>query len=307
MPITLPHNNLHGFTLVEMAIVLVIIGLSLGMLLPMTTGLLDSQKRQLVQTKLSVIDTALVNFVAQNKRLPCPALGTTASGAVGAGIENVALGACAPATEISGVVPWVTLGISENDASDPWNGRITYRVDPVLAQFAPAVPSLLMDMSNCDPAGTGAAGGSGAVACQNPTPPCTANPATCTSPMNFLIVGTGKGLDVWNGVGGGAGWATRTNNRGTGTGAAYVLISHGPSGTGAYNSGGVLQPGNIAAGADEIPNQNGQAVAIPSAQGSTYREGQLNDVQTALHFDDYLSHPTIMAVLQKANLGPRAH
>lgn len=296
-----PLNADRGFTLVEMAIVLLIIGLSLGMVLNISTGMRDSQNRQLAKTKLATLDTALANFVAQNRRLPCPANGTIASGAANAGLEtlNVATGLCNPANQVNGVIPWVSLGLSEEDATDPWNARITYRVDPQLARN---LPSPLMNMSNCDPAGTGGTGAGGA--CQTPTPPCTSNPATCTSPTNFLA---NKGLDVWNGVGGAAGWANRQNNRVTGSGAAYVIISHGPSGTNAYNSSGALQPGTIAAGTDETPNLNNQAVPVASAQATTYRNAPLNDVATAAHFDDYLSHPTIMSVLNKVGLGPRAH
>lgn len=304
-----PSHFNQGFSLIEMAIVLLIIGLALGMILNVTRGMRDTQNRQLVQSKLTTLDTALANFVAQNKRLPCPANGTIASGAVNAGIETLSpgpppaalppKGSCNPTSQINGVIPWVTLGLTESDASDPWNGRMSYRVDPALAGSAPL--PLLMDMSKCDPSSSGAAGAGGI--CQTPAPPCAGTTA-CTSPSNFL---NGKGLDVWDGVGGAGGWATRQNNRVSGTGAAYVVISHGPSGTGAYNSNGILQPGSIAAGTNETPNRNNRAIAIPSALGTSYRDAQLNDITTAAHFDDYLSHPTIMSVLNKANLGPRAH
>jgi len=126
----------------------------------------------------------------------------------------------------------------------------------------------------------------------------------CVPPATYLAA---KGLDVWNGVGGAAGWVTRTNNRAGGSGAAYVLISHGPSGAGAYNGGGILQPGNVAPGTDEAFNSNGIAVYTAGTLATTYRDAQLTDLAGATHFDDYLSHPTIMTVLQKANLGPRAH
>lgn len=312
-----PSHFNQGFSLIEMAIVLLIIGLALGMTLNVTRGMRDTQNRQLVQSKLTTLDTALANFVAQNKRLPCPANGTIASGAVNAGIEfpSPATGTCNPAAQTYGVVPWVTLGLTEDDATDPWFGRMTYRVDPTLTQIAP----LLMNMSNCDPSSSGATGAGGI--CQTPAPPC-AGTAGCTSPSDFLL---NKGLDVWDGVGGAGGWATRQNNRANGTGAAYVIISHGPTGAGAYNKNGAgaplfaPQPGSIAipnpipppvvlpAGNDEIPNFNGQAIALPAVQATTYRDAQLNDITTTVHFDDYLSHPTIMSVLNKANLGPRAH
>ncbi|MDO8702008.1 MAG: type II secretion system protein [Undibacterium sp.] len=304
-----PSHFNQGFSLIEMAIVLLIIGLALGMTLNVTRGMRDTQNRQLVQSKLTTLDTALANFVAQNKRLPCPANGTIASGAVNAGIETLSpgpppaalppKGSCNPISQINGVIPWVTLGLTESDASDPWNGRMSYRVDPALAGSAPL--PLLMNMSNCDPSRI--AVGVASTSCAAPILPCTES-SGCTSPNDFLL---NKGLDVWNGVGGAGGWATRQNNPANGTGAAYVIISHGPSGTGAYNGNGILQPGSIAAGTNETPNRNNRAIAIPSALGTSYRDAQLNDITTAAHFDDYLSHPTIMSVLNKANLGPRAH
>lgn len=307
-----------GFTLIEMAIVLVVIGLLLGILLGPGREILENQKRKAVRAKLDAADTALANFVALNKRLPCPANGTIVSGGVNAGVEAVALGRCAPLTEINGVLPWVTLGLAEEDARDPWNARLTYRVDPALAA-APPQP-LLMNMTNCDPSSTGLAGPGGI--CIAPLGACTGN-ANCTSPANFLA---GKGLDVWDGLNGAAGYNARQNNSATVTGAAYVLISHGPSGAGAYNGQtSALQPGSIALGKDlEEQNVNGQPLAKPATQATAYRDAPLNDntqvyvvpppipvpapaPRTAVHFDDYLSHPTIMTVLNRAQLGPRAH
>jgi len=308
-----PPESTHGFSLVEMAIVLLIIGLAAGMIITVSGSMLDAQKRQTVRTQLDTLDTALANFVAKNKRLPCPADGAIASGQVNAGVERPfpATGVCDPASVTRGVVPWVTLGVSESDAADQWYGRITYRVDPALAQIAP----LPMDMGNCDPAAAGLTAGG---ACQVPAVACAGSLA-CTSPSNFLA---NKGLDVWNGVGGVAGWGERTNNRSAGTGAAYVIISHGPTGAGAYNKNGALpprflpQPGTLSIpnppgpavqfGADEGPNANNQALVL-SLQATSYRDAALNDVRSLAHFDDYLSHPTIMSVLNKANLGPRAH
>lgn len=303
-----PPESSQGFTLIEIAIVLLIIGLALGMVLSVSSSMTDSQKRQTVRTQLNTLDTALANFVAKNKRLPCPADGAIASGTLNAGVEMpvVPTGLCSPVNQIHGVVPWITLGLTESDGSDPWFGRFTYRVQPALASSL----TPLMDMSNCDPAGIGLAGAGGIC-----LTPCAGT--ACTSPTNFLA---SKGLDVWNGdpdPASAAGWATRVNNPALGTGAAYVIISHGPSGGRAYNSSGLLQPGSIAAGPNEMPNLNNQAIAIPSALATTYRDAQLNDNATGTvfvpvlvwgrHFDDYLSHPTIMSVLNRANLGPRAH
>jgi prepilin-type N-terminal cleavage/methylation domain-containing protein len=298
-----------GFTLVEMAIVLVIIGLAAGMLLTAGTAMLDNQKRKAVRAQLETLDNALARFVAVNKRLPCPADGISPTGSSGAGMETVLAGACSPVNQQRGVVPWVTLALTEADVIDPWGGRITYRVDPALA-----ASTLLMNMSNCDPSSTGPATGG---ICITPTLPCTGT-AGCTSPANFLA---NKGLDVWDGLNGAAGFAARQNNRVTGSGAAYVLISHGPTGTGAYNHSGVLQTGSAITSLREEPNLNNTTLALPATESTVYRDAPLNDrdtlyvwppgpvqpARTEFLFDDYLSHPTIMAVLSKANLGPRAH
>jgi prepilin-type N-terminal cleavage/methylation domain-containing protein len=304
----------QGFTLLEMAVVIVIIGLAMAMLIPTTRGMRDAENRTLVQKKLDALDTAMANFVAANRRLPCPANGTIASNAANAGVESPfpATGTCNAASQIFGVVPWVTLGLTEEEATDPWLGRMTYRVDPALTQIAPR----LMDMSNCDPSSV--AGGVGAGnSCKTPIPPCGGN-AGCTSPSEFLL---NKGLDVWDGLNGNAGWAARQNNRSNGTGAAYVIISHGPTGSGAYNKNGSVSPFNTQTGTLAIPNPpgpaetggtneqlnyNGKAIVL-SDQNNSYRTSPLNDVVSLVHFDDYLSHPTIMSVLNKANLGPRVH
>jgi prepilin-type N-terminal cleavage/methylation domain-containing protein len=307
-----PRSFARGFTIIEMAIVLVIIGLASVMLIRASSGMLDNEKRKTVRTTLDTVDAALANFVAVNKRLPCPADGRIARGGVNAGVELVtaATGACNPVNQQWGVVPWVTLGLSEQAASDPWNGRLTYRVDPALAGSAPL--PLLMNMSNCDPSANGPAA---AGACATPVAPCTGS-AACTSPSSFLA---GKGLDVWDGRNGVPGFNARQNNRITGSGAAYVLISHGPKGVRAYNANGILQIGPYNQ-TEELPNFNNQPVVLVATTANTYRDLPANDntsqrpppasplvIDPYLYFDDYLSHPTIMAVLNKANLGPRAH
>ena len=93
------------------------------------------------------------------------------------------------------------------------------------------------------------------------------------------------------------------------TGAAYVVISHGENGQGAYSNQGTLQAGTIASGTLESAN-NAADVAFVKSVSSTaaafvddfpvYTEG-------AGHFDDWLLRPSILTVATKAQLGPRAH
>ena len=288
------------------AIVLLILLAGLGQLALREMSKHFDQKSSL-QVQFDKLESALTNFVVQNKRLPCPADGRIASTAANVGIE-ISFPACNQ--QQYGVIPWVTLGLSETDAMDLWGARITYRVDPALAGNAPT----LMNMSNCDVSGTGSVAAGGA--CRTPTPTCVANPATCTSPATFLA---GKGLDVWNGVGGAAGWAARINNRVTGSGAAFVLISHGDTGAGAYNSRGNYQPGSIGpislaplpgtqfAGNNEMPNINNQILVLPATQGSTFRDAQRDTSRSLTNFDDVVRHPTISAILTRASLQERVH
>lgn len=246
----------------------------------------------------SKIDKALTVFVTQNKRLPCPANGTTPSGTLNAGVEMLVAGICSPATQINGVVPWVTLGLSEEDAADPWHARITYRVQAELARNS---APLLMDMSWCDSAGTPSGAVGLSLSCVS-----GCNGTACTNPLNFLY---SKGLQVQDGTGA---WLNQPKPLWTGmplppppnsSGAAYVLISHGPTGGGAYNAGGVLQPGSVALGTNEILNRANQTLTVTTV----FMDAAQNSASDSGHFDDYLSHPSIQTVLDRANLGARSH
>lgn len=113
-----------GFTLVEMAVVLVVIGLLMAGLLGTLRSQTESRRLQETQTAMTEIRDALVAFTLQNRHLPCPANPALATGAATAGREdrNLATGQC---NRLSGVVPWSDLGVKELDA---WGRRYTYRV-----------------------------------------------------------------------------------------------------------------------------------------------------------------------------------
>jgi prepilin-type N-terminal cleavage/methylation domain-containing protein len=229
----------RAFTLVEILVVLVIVGILLSMAMALTRGLTAAQKRSLTATRIAAIDAALVQFVMQQRRLPCPADGTIATGLPNAGVEGWAAGACTTPTQVNGVVPWITLGLAEVDATDGWDRRLTYRVSPAL------VAASIMDMSQCDPAG-GAPANAGAcqAGCVNTAV------ASCTTPTNYLI---GKGLEVRNVVG-----ATimkqPTALTPTDAAAAYVVISHGESGGGGYLNSGQLFTSTTTDGLEEAKN-----------------------------------------------------
>jgi prepilin-type N-terminal cleavage/methylation domain-containing protein len=277
----------RGFTLVEIVVVLLIFGIVLAMAAAITRGVVASQKRSLTATRLAAVDAALVQFVMQQRRLPCPADGTKASSDANAGTEerNVA-GVCT--SMATGVVPWRALALTEAEATDGWDRRLTYRVDGELVKDAG------MDMTNCDPAG-GEPQGAVPTAC---TAGCTsANLAACTPPIKFLSgTGSAKGLMVRNMAG------TVVMNPATGagpnTGAAYVVISAGESGGGAYLSTGTL---STSTATDHAEEQKNYANVAP---GGYYVD---NTEQAAPHFDDVVSRPSILSVATKAGVAPRSH
>ena len=282
-------SRFRGFTLVEILVVLVIVAILLAMAMALTRGITAAQKRSLTATRMAAVDAALVQFVMQQRRLPCPADGTIASGMPNAGVEGWAGGVCTTPTQVNGVVPWVTLGLAEPDGTDGWDRRLTYRVASAL------VAANIMDMSSCDPAGTG--GPSGSNGCL-PVPPCAnSSLGNCTSPTTYLV---GKGLTVQNVVGASL-MKPPTAGIPTDVGAAYIVISHGETGGGAYLGSGQLATSTSADGLEEAKNY-ANLVLQPY-----YVDDSISDAAGATHFDDMVSRPAVLAVITKAALGPRSH
>lgn len=284
----------YGFTLIETVVVLLIVSLLIAMAAAMTRGVMAAQQRSLTATRMAGIDAALAQFVATQKRLPCPALGTRGPGDSQLGTEeNWTAGGCT-GNQQHGIVPFRALGLVELDALDGWGRRLTYRVDPLLAATD------AMDMSACDPAGAGDATGM-PLKCASP---CVAtNVAACTGPMRYLTNNggaNGKGLTVRNVTG----VSILNPNANPHFGAAYVVISAGETGGGAYLPSGVAAP----LGFEGTEEQRNFATQVYTNNAVSYFvDDAINDTAGATHFDDILSHPTVLALATRAGLGPRAH
>lgn len=277
----------RGFTLIEVVVVMLIFSVVIAMVAVMTRGITAAQKRSLTQTRIAGVEAALVQYVLQQKRLPCPADGTLPSTDNNAGIEGPRNAAGCTGTLANGVVPWRAIALTETEISDGWDRRLTYRVFPALGADNG------LNMSMCDPAGTeaGAVPRACNVLCVSTTP------AACTPPSAFIGA---KGITVRNV----AGTTVMDPAGGVNTGAAYVLISHGESGGGGYLGSGSLQVSTVGDGAEEQRNY----ASLPFVAGVTfYVDDTTNDTIGATHFDDIVMRPSIMAVASKAGLAPRPH
>ena len=109
-------NRARGFTLIEIAVVLFIVALLGGAIAQYLAGQISATKQAITQTRQASIKAALTNFIARNNRLPCPAIATTPSGAVGDGVEAPWPGCTGTVNVVTplvatGTVPWVSLGL----------------------------------------------------------------------------------------------------------------------------------------------------------------------------------------------------
>lgn len=118
-----------GFTLAELAVVLVIVGLLLGGLMIPLSAQMDIRAQSDAKKLFSDIREALLGFALTHSAtdgkpyLPCP--DTDDDGA-----ENRTGNVC---TNQEGRIPWADLGLP---AIDAWNNRIRYRVDNIFSNNA---------------------------------------------------------------------------------------------------------------------------------------------------------------------------
>ena len=115
----------HGFTLVELALVLFIVSLVLGAILGPLGTRLEAEEREKTQAVMENMKEALYGFAAAPPgRLPCPDTDNPPDGQ-----ENPPGGA-GGCNALEGVLPWVTLGVEQRDS---WRQNYRYRVTGAFA------------------------------------------------------------------------------------------------------------------------------------------------------------------------------
>lgn len=239
-----PIGRQHGFTLLEIAIVLVVIGLALAATIVPVGRLIQSGQAGSNQARLDSALEALLAFAAINGRLPCP-------DRTGDGLEDRRAGAD-PATFgcagnlYEGFLPWVTLGVPQGDY---WGTRLRYRVSAEFTRAGNTNEWICGPVAGQSLAGTAAPGC--AVAGTLP-PGCNATPANPNS-CTFEIADTGD-IPVRDGQAGRAGSVFLMDPTvAPPTGAVAVIVSHGANRRGGTGTDGTVF-GVPAAGTDEALN-----------------------------------------------------
>ncbi len=113
----------RGFSLVELSIVLVIVGLMIGGLVTPLAMQLEQRKGNETRKALDEASEALVGYALRYGHLPCPAISASN------GLEDRRGTRCGNGKR-HGFLPWVTLGVPK---SDSWAHLYRYSVTPAFS------------------------------------------------------------------------------------------------------------------------------------------------------------------------------
>lgn len=109
-----------GFSLIELAIVLVVMALLLGGLFVPLTAQIEQQRIRETQKAMEEIKEALLGYAIVKGYFPCPAVSATVGNEDRAGV------ACNAGKRV-GFIPWADLGVAKADA---WGRLFRYSVNP---------------------------------------------------------------------------------------------------------------------------------------------------------------------------------
>lgn len=218
----------RGFSLVELAVVVLIVGLVLGGVV-MTLSAQEEQRASAeTRRRLEAAVDAVIGFAIVNRRLPCPAVVATG------GVESPAGGGNCT-SPFGGFLPGRTLGVAPVDAQgfvvDAWGNRIRYAVaSQVVGATCAAGAPHFTSQANLRANGVG----------------CQPNDLlVCQSSLGILPLANPPSCNA----------AASVTNQQT---VAFLVLSTG-------KNGGVVAGGQ---GADEVANTNGDAIFISREHGT---------------------------------------
>jgi type II secretory pathway pseudopilin PulG len=225
-------KNFHGFTLVEIAITLLIVTLLLGGLVPTISSQVEQRNLNDTRKQLDEIQQALLGYAVSYGRLPCPAMNSGTESFASGG--NAANGKCS--NFYNGYVPAATLGLNGLDAqgflNDAWGNRLRYAVSSwssasfgVNNVFTSANGMSIVGISNLTPNLLVCASATGVSSTS-----CGAGNSLTPNGAAAIIYSTGK-----NGGYGGSGTDEAENPNPNSTNNNLIFISHPPTNNAATN------------------------------------------------------------------------
>lgn len=261
-----------GFTLPEMAIVVVIAGLLLVTLLPALRATQSAAALSATQSNLQTLLRATAAYVAANGCLPCPTPGNKIFGAEQGKVGTASNTACGACSYPDGIAPFASLGLDATTAKDGWGRWMTMHVDPALT---------------------------------NPTP-CSATEIASETP------GCSKNDRLQNGYCKAESRSDpalqqririRYQNAGNGT-ASVLFLSHGANGYGAY----VKKPQSLADPCDNSRMNFPAGARCPgSAEACNNKclspDNQFYEIQRGETFDDILAYADRNALVSMLGSG----
>lgn len=302
----------HGFTILELAIVLAIIALIAGTGLSIASGALKAADRVTTQERLNTIKLAVDGFAKAYGYYPCPANRTLTPSNANFGIERRTGATACDATAVTvggtysiGMVPVRTLGLPDNYAADAWSNKLTFAVSNSVVSGPGSFrnPGNLEIRSgslttyrklgvvvNTTSGGTASAnGGTVRLTFASNTGAVTGNLVYVNSPSysgsyTATVSGGGSVVDI----------AAPYSAADTGViigvptitgGATYAIVSHGPNAQGAVPLSSTAVPSNKSCDAAKVEGENcdnGNNIFFDNA----YNDG----VNVSLFFDDYVAY-----------------
>lgn len=218
-----------GFSLIEMAIILIMVSIIAGGVLTLLPKNSDKNLQDVMASKMDRIQDAILAYTHENGMLPCPADITTA---VSTAAFGIAAGNCntSIAGDIAvgsfglrmGMIPVRTLGLSDDYAFDSWGNRIRYGVIRQLAVNSTDFENFATTYSGL-------------------------SPNTRTFEIRDV---SGNPINSPNS------YAAPTANNSV----AYILLSHGANGNGAVPFAGGASPACPASGLLDQENCNGDRI-----------------------------------------------
>lgn len=267
----------RGITLLELAITLVILGILANLYFTFRDLHNSNDAITATQAKMQEMEKALITFIANNGRLPCPASPAQITSDSTFGKEQINLSASPASCIITGTsllsgalqgedllyygaVPTRTLGLPDDYMFDPWGNRIGYFVQRSFSNNHITNPSCIM----------------GAAAQNNQS-------------SNIYICFRGQASNAYNP--GTLSLEIRDSYNGNVQNSmpVYALVSHGPNGYGAFRQTADLSIENGTTGLNTKRN------AFPPLANTSERTNTSCNPLTANCADNLLNNRLIQA------------